>query len=703
MNKFLTFVLFLFLIVQGIGAEEVEHRLIPVDDTYTYSDNTIRGMEDLLKTYHSTAGAQFRRITFLKFDISSLSPFAQSVKLRLYTNGFQAGGDNAHQFDLYPVKINTWSEDDITFLNFTEKAGTDMTSPVLASYIVPAGQALPAQYIEFSGANLTRYITDSLAAGKQYVSIRLREKNVVKNGAAGVIVEFHSKENESGFTPELIVVEKDVELLRASDIRVDGVRIEGFSESVYRYVCRLPYNTTVIPDVSATAKYGDTSVSVTQAAGLTGTEASRTAKIRISKGEDMLTYSIVFELLPPPNDARLSDMLINGKSLEFFDKEKTAYVVYLPYSAEEVPEITVVPNEPGAVTRIENALSVDSSSPESERTTNLYATSGDKTETRIYRVEFRRLPKLDIILGIGQSNMAGRADFSAYTGAMQDVFLLTPAGEFENASNPMNKYSNIRKDISLQKLGPSYSCALKLQEYMHKPVAFVVNAQGGSSITTWYQPGKSNYDASVVRAKEAQRFGRIRGVIWHQGESDSGNAGTYMEKLKTMVENLRKDLNEPDLYFVAGELAYWRGGGTGSTAFNTMIRTIAANIPNSDWISAEGCTPLIDNSDPHFDAPSAILLGERYAEKLIGAVFNTTATDQPEQIKLPLLKHHAGGLTVVTHQDPVWLKITDLTGRSVYQHLLQAHQSVDLKVNKGIYLLSFRQNEQHYTRKIMIQ
>ena len=32
--------------------------LRPSDDTYTYSNNTIRGMEDYLKVYHSTAGPQ---------------------------------------------------------------------------------------------------------------------------------------------------------------------------------------------------------------------------------------------------------------------------------------------------------------------------------------------------------------------------------------------------------------------------------------------------------------------------------------------------------------------------------------------------------------------------------------------------------------------------------------------------------------------
>lgn len=704
MKRFFLYICLMLLVGLSLQAQSIDQILTPTDDTYTYSDNSIRGMEDLLKTYHSTAGAQYRRITFLKFDISSLSPFVQSVKLRLYTNGFSAGGDNTHQFDLYPVTINTWSEDDITFQNFTEKAGADVTSPLLASYVVPAGQALGAQYIEFSGANLTKYITDSVAAGKQYISIRMREKYVVKNGANAVIVEFHSKEHSSGNSPELVVTAKDIEGLKAADIQVDGVSLANFDENTFRYVCKLPYETVDIPVVSALAKYpATTTLDVVQANGITGTEANRTAKINIQEGANKLSYSVVFEKLPPPDDARLSEIKIDGKPLEFFDLDKTDYVVYLPYTALDVPEITVEPNEPHAVTEIVNAQSIAASDTEEMRSSLLQVTSGDGTVHKTYKIIFQQLPELDLFLAIGQSNMAGRADYTGYTAPLNDVYLLTPGGELEIASNPLNKYSNIRKDISLQKLGPSYNFALKIQEHTGNPVAFVVNAQGGSAMTNWYQPGKSNYDASISRAKEAQKFGRYKAVIWHQGESDSSNPGTYMDRLKTLVQSLRNDLNEPDLYFVAGELAYWRGGGTGSTAFNNIIHTIADNITHSDWISAEGCTPLIDTSDPHFDTPSALLLGERYAEKIIQKVYGgISGVDTGKKNDFISVQTVSGAIYIQNKDVPAQFKISDLSGRLLRYGNLQAGQSVKIAVNQGVYVLSFHVNQTNQTRKIII-
>lgn len=700
---FFCFLAFMFAL-NGIKAQGVTHKLTPTDDTYTYSDNTIRGMENTLNTYHSTAGSQYRRISYLKFDISGLSPYIQLVKLRLYCNGFAAGGDNAHQFDVYPVTKNTWAEDDVTFNNYLEKTGADITTPVLASYSVAAGLAFTPQYIELSGTALTQIIVDSINAAKQFISFRMREKNVVKNGTSAVVVEFHSKENPSGNAPELAVTEKDIELLKAADIKVNNISIAGFAENTYKYVYKLPWNNTVIPTVSATAKTTDgTTVSVTQATSLSGTVAESTAKINLQRGTDILTYSVVFQLLPPPTDPRLAQISVDGKALEFFNMNTDTYTVYLPYTTSGVPVIAAQTFDPNATFQISNATEITPDKTLLSRTTQITGTSANGQQTKVYKVVFEKLPELDIILAIGQSNMSGRGSFADVKAPMNNVFLLTPAGEMEISSNPMNKYSNIRKDLSLQALGPSYTCALALQNHLKKPVGFVVNAQGGSSITVWYQPGKSNYDATMLRAKDAQRFGRIRAVIWHQGESDGSIVDSYLSRLSTLIQNLRTELNEPDLFLVAGELAYWRSGGTGSTAFNTMIRTISTNIPKSDWVTADGLTPLIDPTDPHFDGASQKILGQRYADKLIQHVFSsTTATKAIKTNDLPQVKNQHRGLLVENGNVISAYRIFDISGRVISTGKLQPNQTTRIALNQGIYTITFLQNNNIQTIKQLI-
>ncbi len=698
-------VLFVALVFSTFSAKSITRTLLPSDDTYTYSDNTIRGMETLLKTYHSTSGAQFRRITFLKFDISALSPFAQSATLRLYCNGFPTGGDQIHEFDLYPVTNNSWSEDDITYLNYVAIAGADVSSPLLASYTVAAGASLASGFMEFSNPNLLKYISDSLAAGKRYISFRLREKTPVKVVTTAVVVEFHSKENESGFAPQLVVDEKDVEPLKASDIKANNVTIVGFSESKYRNVVSLPWNATNIPTVTATAKYPDATVSITQATSLSGTESQRTAKVSIQKGSDILVYSVIFELLPPPTDARLSEIDIDGKALEFFAMDTDTYTVYLPYTTNTIPVVTAQTFDPDASVQVTSAMAYEASEPLSARTATLNVKSANQIVSKSYKIIFQKLPELDIVLGIGQSNMSGRAPFADVTAPVENVFLLTPAGEMEVASNPMNKYSNIRKDLSIQGLSPAYTCAITLEAYVKKPIAFVVNAQGGSAMSTWYQAGKSNYDASLARAKDAQRFGKIRVIIWHQGESDisaglADNYAGYKANLVKLVQNFRTELNEPDLFFVIGELSQ----NPDRVNFNTyVVRDVKSYITNSDFALTAGTALLPDGI--HFDEPSAKLLGTRYAEKIIQNLYSNTDTKLVKKNETPTYTQEGNQLKIQNKENAGHLQIYDVMGRTVLDQKLVANATTSMSLTKGVYFISFSNlyTGEKTTTKILMQ
>jgi hypothetical protein len=97
-----------------------------------------------------------------------------------------------------------------------------------------------------------------------------------------------------------------------------------------------------------------------------------------------------------------------------------------------------------------------------------------------------------------------------------------------------------------------------------------------------------------------------------------------MEWLKTFVADLRSDLG--DVPFVVGELGQWRSY---VAKFNTMLQTISGNIPNSDWVSSEGGVPIVtadsngepDLNDAHFNRASQIMLGERYADKILKMVY----------------------------------------------------------------------------------
>lgn len=234
-----------------------------------------------------------------------------------------------------------------------------------------------------------------------------------------------------------------------------------------------------------------------------------------------------------------------------------------------------------------------------------------------------KIPELDLFLFIGQSNMAGRGYITDnYKDNIKNTYLLTPNGDMEPARNPLNKYSTIRKRLDLQGVGPAYSFAKAMTDKTGRPLGLVVNARGGSSINSWMKGAKDNYyDEALSRIRQAMKFGTLKAIIWHQGESDSNDPSTYMLKLQELIANLRKDLNDTKLPFIVGELAEWRMSGT-SEAFNKMLRTVPKHIPYSYCVSSKELVPLINESDPHFSADSQIILGRRYAEAAYNACYS---------------------------------------------------------------------------------
>ncbi len=221
----------------------------------------------------------------------------------------------------------------------------------------------------------------------------------------------------------------------------------------------------------------------------------------------------------------------------------------------------------------------------------------------------------DLFLLIGQSNMAGRGAMLAADSLWrpEGVQLLDSAGIPVQATQPLNRYSTIRKRLSMQGVNPGVGFAELLHEKTGRPLLLVVNARGGSALREW-MPGSDYYNEAVRRTRQAMDYGRLRAILWHQGESDSSHPEQYLERLAETVAALRRDLGCGDVPFIAGEIARWHSN---AERFNPIIGRIAKRIPNSAFISSEGCTPLRDSLDPHFSREGQLLLGRRYAKKTI--------------------------------------------------------------------------------------
>ncbi|MDF2375061.1 MAG: sialate O-acetylesterase [Verrucomicrobiales bacterium] len=222
---------------------------------------------------------------------------------------------------------------------------------------------------------------------------------------------------------------------------------------------------------------------------------------------------------------------------------------------------------------------------------------------------------IDVYLLIGQSNMAGRAELSeSDRGPIAGALLFNGEGEWEPAENPLNRFSTIRKDIKMQRMGPGYGFA----RGMHvldpgREIGLVVNAKGGSAVAEW-QPDQVFFAEAVARTKAALEMPgtTLKGILWHQGEADVSNEN-YLRELAHVIAELRRALDADNVPFVAGQL-FAPSDQPARIGFNERLTEIHKYIPDSAYVSSETLTAT---DTAHFDSPSMRLLGLRYAERMI--------------------------------------------------------------------------------------
>jgi hypothetical protein len=123
------------------------------------------------------------------------------------------------------------------------------------------------------------------------------------------------------------------------------------------------------------------------------------------------------------------------------------------------------------------------------------------------------------------------------------------------------------------------------------------------------------YARLVEMAKLAQKDGVIKGILIHQGESNTGDT-LWPAKVKVIYDNLMKDLNlkSKKVPLLAGEVVNADQGGA-CASMNVIIATLPKTIPNSYVISSASCTDIPDNL--HFTAEGYRILGKRYAAKML--------------------------------------------------------------------------------------
>ena len=127
--------------------------------------------------------------------------------------------------------------------------------------------------------------------------------------------------------------------------------------------------------------------------------------------------------------------------------------------------------------------------------------------------------------------------------------------------------------------------------------------------------GGNPYQHLVNMAKLAQKKGVVKGILLHQGESNT-NDKDWPAKVAGIYSDLIRDLSlrAEDVPVLAGETV--GADQLGATAsMNTIIADLPKVLPNSYVISSKGCECRSDHL--HFTPAGYRELGKRYAEKML--------------------------------------------------------------------------------------
>lgn len=228
---------------------------------------------------------------------------------------------------------------------------------------------------------------------------------------------------------------------------------------------------------------------------------------------------------------------------------------------------------------------------------------------------------LHLYLLAGQSNMAGRGELDAdHSTTDPNVYALKSDMSWGPASDPLHF-----DKPAIVGVGPGLSFGKQMAaSNPNVQIGLIPTAVGGSPIRSWAPGGvhaptnTRPYDDALSRTFRvlALQGGELKGIIWHQGESDRNNVEGYEEALVALVDRFRKEFQHPDLPFVAANLAsYYTESEAGAAKINQAIDQLPKHRTHTAVVTAEGLQAKDDNV--HLDTASSRVLGERYAVAML--------------------------------------------------------------------------------------
>ena len=259
----------------------------------------------------------------------------------------------------------------------------------------------------------------------------------------------------------------------------------------------------------------------------------------------------------------------------------------------------------------------------------------------------------DLWVLAGQSNMEGVGNLLNVAQPDEQVRLLGMDGKWVKAEeplhwlvdspdavhsgNPDDRAKRSTESHKSRKKGAGLGLAFgkAMAEATKVPVGLVATAHGGTSMEQWSpskkgEEGKSLYGSFLRQVKLAG--GKVKGVLWYQGESDAMNPDAtkiYAKTFADFIAAVRDDLGQPDLPFYYVQIGRFINGGNPKNwnAVQDAERLLAERVPNTAVVT--GIDLELDDGI-HVGTQGLKRLGHRLSKialrELFGQVGATTPT-----------------------------------------------------------------------------
>lgn len=268
---------------------------------------------------------------------------------------------------------------------------------------------------------------------------------------------------------------------------------------------------------------------------------------------------------------------------------------------------------------------------------------------------FSQDPDFHIYLCFGQSNMEGQGTIEAKDKTVDARFQVLEAvncgnlkrqkGNWYAATPPLTRcYSGLSpadyfgrtmvaslpENVKIGIINVSVAgCKIELfDEDKYESYAATAESWMKSIIDEY---GGNPYAHLVEVAQLAQKDGVIKGILLHQGESNTGDQ-QWPAKVKKVYDKLMTNLalNPDSVPLLAGEVVHADQGGV-CASMNSIIAKLPKTITNSYAISSSGCTAAGDKL--HFNSAGYRELGKRYAAQML-TILGYEMID-PEETNVP--------------------------------------------------------------------